>query len=152
MAVDEGISSQHRAKLLRPLLLGALILGLGGYYVFRISQHHVPEGIIVASGSLEADETTVSPKVPGKLILLAVDEGSEVHRGDSIARLDDTELQAQLGQAEAALRAAQARLDEAIHGNRPQQITQAEAALTAAESTANGAAKVLSTNRRNLLT
>jgi len=152
MAVDVGASPQRRAKLLRPLTIGILILGLGGSYLFRASQKRIPDGIIVASGSLESDETAVSSKVPGRIQVLTVDEGAEVHQGELVAHLDDSELKAQLGQAEAGLRAAQAKLDEAIHGNRPEQIAQAEASLAAAKSTAYGAAKVLATNQRNLLT
>lgn len=110
-----------------------------------------PAGVIVVSGSIEADETTISPKVSGKLAKLFVDEGTTVTKGQLLAELDPTELAAQLGEDQAALAAAQAKLDEAIAGNRPQQITQAQAELRAAENTRIGQEQGVVTAKTNLL-
>lgn len=65
-----------------------------------------------ATGSLNGDEQTdVSPSIAGKVVLVAVDLGSYVKRGQTIIRLDDVDsklrveqAQAQVDQAKAALR------------------------------------------------
>ncbi|RPI26600.1 MAG: HlyD family efflux transporter periplasmic adaptor subunit [Acidobacteria bacterium] len=46
-----------------------------------------------------------------------------------LVRLDDREYQAQVGQAEAALRSAEARLAELVAGNRAEEVQRAEAEL-----------------------
>ena len=141
--------TNKRPRLVRSLILGLVILGGGGYYANRYFASQTPKGVILASGTIEANETVVAPKVPGKLSLLTVDEGYNVKAGQLLARLDDTELLAQLGQAKAALVAAQSRYDEAVNGNRPEQIAQAVAQLDAAKSTAIGSKRVLSTVGQN---
>lgn len=68
-----------------------------------------------ATGSLTGDEQTdVSPSMAGKVVLVAVDLGSFVRRGQTIVRLDDVDAklrvqqsQAQVEQAKAALRQAE---------------------------------------------
>jgi HlyD family secretion protein len=110
MAIVDSRKTNTRPKFIRPIIIIAVI-GLGGFFVYRSLNKPQPTGVIIASGSIEADEATVSPKVAGKVLILSVDEGDNVHRGELLARLDDTELRAQLGQAQASLVSAQAKLD-----------------------------------------
>jgi HlyD family secretion protein len=145
-------SPKPRAKILRRIVILVAVLGVGGYYVSRSLATKTPVGVIVASGSIEADETIIAPKVAGKLAELLVDEGYDVKKGQLLAKLDDTELRAQFEQAQAALASAQAKYEEAINGNRPEQIAQAAAELAAAESAAKGSTRVLTTTRRNMQT
>lgn len=78
-----------------------------------------------ATGSLTGDEQTdVSPSIAGKVVLVAVDLGSYVKRGQTIVRLDDVDsklrveqAQAQVDQAKAALRQAEEKV-----GIRPGQV------------------------------
>lgn len=53
---------------------------------------------------VEAYKATISSKILGKIVKLAVDEGDTVHAGDTIVKLDDADLRAQLQKAEASLR------------------------------------------------
>ncbi len=65
------------------------------------------------SGSTRAwSSFDVEPKVAGKLEKLTVDIDSVLHRGDLIARIDDTEYVQSLNQAEANLELARAQYDE----------------------------------------
>jgi len=120
------------------------------YALFRATHPAERSDLIVASGSIEADETVISPKIAGRLAVLKVDEGDDVKRGQLLAAIDDTELRSQLDEAEGALEAAQAKLDESIQGNRPQQIENAHAQLLAAESAYAGAKRNLGTAHRNI--
>jgi RND family efflux transporter MFP subunit len=65
----------------------------------------------VVTGTLAAEEQVVlSFKVAGRLSEIAVDLGSRVRRGETIARLDPTDFRLRVRQTEAALQQARARL------------------------------------------
>lgn len=50
--------------------------------------------VVYATGSVEANAMIpISPKVSGRLMSLAVDEGSRVQKGEVLAQLEDTDLQ-----------------------------------------------------------
>jgi HlyD family secretion protein len=91
-----------------------------------------PEGAPRLSGHVEATEVRVAPEVGGRLIDLAVDEGSRVSAGDVLARLEttDTDLAIQRARAERAQADAQLRLLQA--GSRIEDIHQGEAEASAA--------------------
>ncbi len=70
----------------------------------------VPRTVAV-TGTLAAEEQVVlALKVPGRLAELRVDLGTRVRRGEAVARLDPSDFQLRLEQAEAALAQARARL------------------------------------------
>jgi RND family efflux transporter MFP subunit len=58
-------------------------------------------------------KASVSAKTAGRLAFLGVSEGSYVHRGEVIARLDNADLQASVAQAQANVATADASLIEA---------------------------------------
>lgn len=69
----------------------------------------LPEGIVSANGRVEANEIDVAAKFAGRVVSIAPQEGDTVEAGAIIARLDESESEAQLRQAEAeAERARQA--------------------------------------------
>jgi RND family efflux transporter MFP subunit len=65
-------------------------------------------GLLSATGYLVADkQSKITPKISGKVVKLPIDTGMKVHRGDLLAVLESTSVQAQLDEANAALRQAQ---------------------------------------------
>lgn len=54
---------------------------------------------LIASGTLEADETVIAPLVAGTITSLPVQAGSRVNRGDVIVAIDDQTVQLQIRQA-----------------------------------------------------
>jgi RND family efflux transporter MFP subunit len=67
--------------------------------------------LLTATGYVEAErKADLSPKITSRIIELNVTEGSKVRKGDVIARLDDTDLNAQLAEASANWVNAQADL------------------------------------------
>jgi RND family efflux transporter MFP subunit len=80
-----------------------------------------PSTILDASGYVVARrQATVSSKITGKVVEVAIEEGQRVERGQVIARLDDTtqraavaQARAQRAQAEANLTAARVAFDNA---------------------------------------
>lgn len=75
-----------------PLTGGSSLLDASGYVVAR-------------------RQATVSAKTTGRVTEVLIEEGQAVEEGEIIARLDDTNTRAELGQAEAQLAQAQASLN-----------------------------------------
>jgi RND family efflux transporter MFP subunit len=72
-----------------------------------------PAAILQATGYVTAErEATVSSQIPGQLSQVYFEEGEHVHRGQVLARLDDSAQRAALDQARAQLAAAQAQLNQ----------------------------------------
>ncbi|MBZ5729201.1 MAG: efflux RND transporter periplasmic adaptor subunit [Acidobacteriia bacterium] len=86
-------------------------------------------GYIVAAHKIE-----VAAKVIGKVNWIGVDKGDRVKAGQVLVRLEDDEYQAQLQQAKGQLANLQAKLDEALHGSRPEEVAQALANLNSAKA------------------
>ncbi len=81
-------------------------------------------GYIVAHHKIQ-----IGSKVMGKVAWIGVEKGDKVRREQPLVRLDDREYRAQVEQAAASLRAAEARLTELQTGNRPEEVQRAEAEL-----------------------
>ncbi len=99
------------------------------------------EDSFVMDGTVEAiTQVGVYAKVPGKISRIYVREGDWVRKGQLVAELERDELLAQLSQARAMLKSAEARLQQARQGSRLQRtqtstsVEQAEAALAAARA------------------
>jgi RND family efflux transporter MFP subunit len=68
---------------------------------------------VTANGYVVArTRASVSSKVPGRMIELRVSEGSFVRKGEVIARLENADYAAQVAQAEASVRSAEATIVE----------------------------------------
>ncbi len=98
-------------------------------------------GLLVASGTIEAEETVVAAEIGGIVRDLTVDEGDRVHAGDVLVRLDDALVAAQIVQAQAGVAAAQAAFDQAQAGARVEDRRAISATLKQAIATRDGARK-----------
>ncbi len=95
---------------------------------------------ISASGKVVPVQTVnLSPKNSGVLAQLLVEQGDTVEQGQIIARMDDSNLQAQLSKARANLAQARAQLAEARAGTRIEEIAQSRARLNQAQAQLNQA-------------
>jgi HlyD family secretion protein len=97
-------------------------------------QTNAPTDRVRTSGQVEATEVRIAPEVGGRVLTLAVDEGSRVVAGAVVARLDtrDTELALQRARAERAQADAQLRLARA--GSRSEDIQHAAAQASASRA------------------
>ncbi len=122
---------RHSAWKILPLLILGLAAGCSTSPASRLE---------VIEGTLECDEVDVAAKVPGRLILVLVEEGSPVKVGDALARLDSKEIDTKVAQAAGAHEAALAKRTQAAQALQLQRLTvesqirQAEAALGAARA------------------
>ncbi|MFQ6001780.1 MAG: HlyD family secretion protein [Anaerolineae bacterium] len=98
-----------------------------------------PEEVIAASGIIEAQEISITAEIGGRITNLLVDEGDQVEEGDLLVELDTDLLAAQIKQAQAALRLAQANLAKIEAGAKKEDICHAEALLEQAIAAREGA-------------
>jgi HlyD family secretion protein len=90
---------------------------------------------VTASGSIRPlTPVNISPKQPGRITAIAVDQGDRVTAGQLLARMDDSNLRGEALRAEGNLAAAEANLQKMRAGNRPQEIRQAQETLRDTEA------------------
>ncbi|MBD6616607.1 efflux RND transporter periplasmic adaptor subunit [Komarekiella sp. 'clone 1'] len=90
---------------------------------------------ITASGKVvPVQSVNISPKNPGVLAQLYVEQGDRIQQGQILARMDSANIDAQIRQYRANLTQSQAQLAEALAGSRPQEIAQAKARLAQAQA------------------
>ncbi len=99
-------------------------------------------GPLLASGILEARTLAVSSDLGGRVVAVQVAGGDAVTAGQALLALDDSQLRPRLAQVDAAVVAAQARLDLLQAGARPEEIALAEARLAQARAAAAAAQQV----------
>jgi len=100
------------AKRKRLVILSlAALLVIGGTQAWRWWTQEL-EGILLASGTIEATEVAVSFKIPGRVIKRPVDEGDRLASGALIGRLESRELEAEVDRLRASLQATETRLPQ----------------------------------------
>jgi membrane fusion protein (multidrug efflux system) len=106
---DEDINHvplYRKKRVLIPFVVFILAVAFGAWYWYQNLRNFVSTD----DAYLDADRVSVSTKVLGRIVQIAADEGSAVKKGDVLARLDDTDLRAQMEQAKANLGLAQVSL------------------------------------------
>jgi HlyD family secretion protein len=130
-------------RVLILLLLGA---GAGGYWWFQQGGNR-QDGELTLYGNVDIREVQMGFRVGGRLQAMHFEEGDSVNAGDLLAVLDAQPLLESLAVTEAGVLQAQARLDRANTGSRPQEIQQADARVTEAEAALENAVRELARQR-----
>ncbi|HEX7124808.1 MAG TPA: efflux RND transporter periplasmic adaptor subunit [Thermodesulfobacteriota bacterium] len=99
----------RRRRLLA--LAAAALFALGGTLAWRWWSRS-PEGVLLASGTIEATEVDVNTRVAGRVLERPVDEGDWLEPGMLVARLESAELQAEVERLRASLAATRTRLPQ----------------------------------------
>lgn len=102
-------------------------VALIGYYVFG----NEPEDI---QGQVDCREYRVSTKLSGRIVKIMVEEGDQIHVGDTLAILEVPEMEAQQRAAQATEGAAQAISEMTDNGSRQEQIRTAAELLRQAQA------------------
>jgi len=100
-------------------------------------------GYIIAHHKIE-----VAAKVVGRVEWIGVEQGDRVHDGQVIVRLDDSDYRAQVQQAKGNLANLEAKLTEALHGSRPEEISVADANMVNAQADLENARVTLDRTKR----
>jgi len=127
------------------VILIIIIAGaIGGYFYFGRKSAPKYEFTEVERGDITQTVSVTGQVKPAESIDLAFDRsakisqisvvvGDKVKAGQIIATLDNSEIRAQLTQAQAALQSQQAKLEEMKKGTRPEEIAVMEASVTNAQ-------------------
>ncbi|MCX5981266.1 MAG: efflux RND transporter periplasmic adaptor subunit [Nostocales cyanobacterium LacPavin_0920_SED1_MAG_38_18] len=90
---------------------------------------------ITASGKVQPVESVnISPKSPGLLAGLNVEQGDTIKQGQIIARMDNSEIKMRILQYKANLDQAKAQLADSEAGSRPEEIAQGKARVDQAQA------------------
>ena len=106
-----------------------LVLGAAAYKLWPAETK-----ALKATGTIEVTKADVMPKVNGYLTEFTLKAGDKVQAGQQIARINRTDLDAQVIRDEAALARAVAQLKDLEAGSRPQEKTELAAAVSSALS------------------
>lgn len=115
------------------LVLAGLVLvavGVAAWFYGSLDGNHV----LRLPGIVEIQEVRLGSKVGGRVARVLVEEGQIVSPGQDLVIFEVPELENQREQLQARLQAAQAELDKALTGPRPEEILAAEEAARAAKA------------------
>jgi len=135
-----------RKRVILTIAVGAAALGAALFLGMR--GRGAGEGVLAASGTVEATEGRLGFQAAGRIASVAVHEGDRVTRGAELAFLDGQEMLARLDQYKAQERGAAAQLHELQRGFRPEEVAQARAALSAAKERLADAERDLERTRK----
>ncbi len=133
-------AARKRRQVPPVIALVAVVVVVAGWEGWRVYQQRATAGRLFASGSIEATEVNVSPKIPGRVTKLLAKESDRVRAGQVLAEMEPQESQAQVDQARAAVAAAAAKVTQAQQAVTTQQqvttaqVAQAQAQVAAAET------------------
>ena len=184
-ALLEQLRIDHSARAPQPspwkrwLLIGAVLLAIVVVAVALLGGEKPPEvtavqaraagpgasaSVLDASGYVVARrQATVSSKVTGKVIEVLLDEGRRVEQGQVLARIDDSNAQAQLALAQSQLAASRSQLStvqvQLAEADRQLVRTRelaerkllSQQALDTAQANADGLRAQLDTARQNIV-
>jgi HlyD family secretion protein len=141
MTEEKGSPKTSRGAA-RPLILKLLGFAVAGALAIFLwlrfgppSHRSEMNGRISATGTIEATEVDISSEVGGQIEKLLADEGDLVKKDQLIAQLDDSQIQAEVTRAEAALATARATLEDLVAGARPQELERGRARVNLARAT-----------------
>jgi membrane fusion protein YbhG len=102
------------------------------------------------SSTLEARETRIASEVEGQVLAVRFSQGQTVKVGDALVDLDDRAIKDSANEADAAVRAAQANLDQVQEKARPGTIAQAQAGVAQAQADLDAAQRAAEDAQRAL--
>ena len=82
------------------VVIGGAVAGYVAWKQYEASQ--LPAGIVSVNGRVEATQVDISTKIAGRVIEIIPHEGDIVSPGSVVARIDTSETDAQLHQAQAS--------------------------------------------------
>lgn len=112
-------------KSVKPLIASIIGIGIVGWVGYSFYQAYLPQPIKI-QGQIDAQQYSISSKVPGRIDQVFVRKGDNVEKGQLVFSLLSPEIDAKLEQAKAGEKAAGALAQEAEKGAREQQIQAAK--------------------------
>jgi HlyD family secretion protein len=116
------------------VILLAAAVAAGIYYYLHLKEKTAPVNQLTLSGNIEAHESLVGFKVPGRIVELPVEEGQQVEQGALLARLDDADYKQRVRIDEATVRVRESNLALTLAGTRHQEVKAAQQTMIDAEA------------------
>ncbi len=130
------------------IIVSIVVILLGSYLVFKgltgeketdstvldVERGEVIELVSVTGTVIPSKQVDLQFEITGKIIGVDAKVGNQVSAGQTLIRLNAGELSAQLKSAQAALDISQARLDQTLAGNRPEDIQVYQSAVDKAKT------------------
>ncbi|MCG6918242.1 MAG: efflux RND transporter periplasmic adaptor subunit [Deltaproteobacteria bacterium] len=116
------------------IILASLVLAAVLIYWLFFRGGQGSENVLRLAGHIEATETDLSFKVPGKISLIHFQEGDWIKAGQVVAQLEAEDLRDQVAVVEGRVAAAEANLTKLLAGSRPQEKREALAAVERAQA------------------
>jgi HlyD family secretion protein len=116
------------------LILAAAAIAAGVYFYPRLTKKPEPANQLTLSGNIEAHESLVSFKVPGRIVELPVEEGQRVQQGAELARLEDADARQRVRIDEASIRVRESDLALTLAGTREQEVKAAQQSMIDAQA------------------
>jgi HlyD family secretion protein len=113
-------------RLIPILILLTAAIAASLYYYPRLTKKAAPATQLTLSGNIEAHESLVGFKVPGRIVALLIEEGQQVAQGVLLARLDNADLTQKLRIDEATVRVRESDLALTLAGTREQEVRAAQ--------------------------
>ena len=124
-----------RRRLRSVLAVLVLVLLAGGGAAWWLARPPVVATAVRAYGSIDIRQSQLAFNDSDRIARILVQEGDRVKRGQLLAELDTTRLQASADKAVADVAVARNTLARLHNGSRPEEIAQARAAVAAAQAT-----------------
>jgi HlyD family secretion protein len=116
------------------VILLAAAVAAGMYYYLHMKEKTAPVNQLTLFGNIEAHESLVGFKVPGRIVELPVEEGQQVEQGALLARLDDADYKQRVRIDEATVRVRESNLALTLAGTRHQEVKAAQQTMIDAEA------------------
>ncbi|MGA3264093.1 MAG: efflux RND transporter periplasmic adaptor subunit [Terracidiphilus sp.] len=121
-------------RLIPVLILLAAAVAAGVYFYPRLIKKPASANQLTLSGNIEAHESLVSFKVPGRIVELPVEEGQQVEQGALLARLEDADYRQKVRVDEANVGVRESDLALTLAGTREQEVKAAQQSMIDAEA------------------
>lgn len=121
-------------KRLSILILLAAAIAAAVYFYPRLNRKPEPQNQLTLSGNIEAHESLISFKVPGRIVDLPVEEGQRVEANALLARLDDADYRQKVRINEAAVNVRQSTLALMLAGTREQEVKASQLTMLDAQA------------------
>jgi HlyD family secretion protein len=121
-------------RVITVLVLLAAAIAAGVYFYPRLTKKPESTNRLTLSGNIEAHESLVSFKVPGRIVELPVEEGQQVEQGVLLARLEDADAKQRVRIDEASVGVRQSNLALTLAGTREQEVKAAQQSMIDAQA------------------
>jgi HlyD family secretion protein len=121
-------------RVIPVIILLAAAIAAGFYFYPRLAKKAAPVNQLTLSGNIEAHESLVSFKVPGRITELPIEEGQQVSQGAVLARLEDADYKQKIQIDEAGVRVRESNLALTLAGTREQEVKAAQQSLLDAQA------------------